>query len=374
METFKSLYTNAATNTARRRDPILIASIIILLGLGLVTLCSASFAFFESQVKVCIAGIVLFVIASLIDINKLRKWVIPLCILALVLCILTFVRGIGLELGGAKRWIKIGRFTYQPSELVKLVLPLYLAHIFDKKRDSLDVFFKSVLPPFVVSVTFILLIISQSFSTGIFITLNVLVIFFLAGIRLRYFISAFFIFVPMSVLLLLLKPHRVDRIQSFLRPGSDPLGIDYQSINSVKAVSSGGFLGKGIGQGTLKSNGSVPEIHSDFIFTAYCEEGGFLGVALFLILLAVFAVLGYKGALGCDTLFKRLLGVSLVTIIVSQALMNITVASGLLPVTGVPLPFFSHGGSSLITTLVSAGLIVNISRHKTRGVQEALYG
>jgi len=370
METFKSLY----TNTVRRRDPILIASIIILIGLGLVTLCSASFARFKFQAIVCAAGIVLFVIASLVDINIVRKLIIPLGFLALVLCILTFVPGIGMELGGAKRWIKIGRFTYQPSEMVKLFLPLYLAHIFDKKRDSLDVFSKSVLPPFVVSVGFILLIIFQSFSTAIFITLNVLVIFFLAGIRLRYFISAFFIFVPLSVLLLLLRPHRVDRIQSFLSPGSDPLGIDYQSINSVKAVSSGGFLGKGIGQGTLKINGSVPEIHSDFIFSAYCEEGGFLGVTLFLILLAVFAVLGYKGALGSDTLFKRLLGVSLVTMIVSQSLMNISVAAGWLPVTGVPLPFFSHGGSSLITTLVSAGLIVNISRYKARRIQDVLYG
>ena len=370
MNIFSSLFANAS----QRRDPVLVASVILLTGLGLLTLYSASSAYFESHAKFCAMGMGLFIIALFVDINKVRKCVFPFCIIAFALCILTFIPGIGLELGGAKRWIKIGVFTYQPSEMVKFVLPLYLAHIFDKKQDSPDTFSTSVLPPFVLCVLFILLIIFQSFSTAIFITFNVLLVFFLAGIRLRYFISAFFIFVPMSVLLLLLKPHRVDRIQSFLRPGSDPLGIDYQSINSVKAVSSGGFLGKGIGQGTLKSNGSVPEIHSDFIFTAYCEEGGFLGVALFLILLAVFAVLGYKGALGCDTLFKRLLGVSLVTIIVSQALMNITVASGLLPVTGVPLPFFSHGGSSLITTLVSAGLIVNISRHKTRGVQEALYG
>jgi len=373
MDTFRTPYTNAS----RHGDPALIASIILLIGLGLITLWSTSEAFFNSQYKICVGGMALFVLFSLININIVRKIIMPLSLLlAFVLCILTFVRGIGMELGGAKRWIKIGSFTYQPSEAIKFALPLYLAHIFDKKRDSLDSFTTSVLPPFVISVVFILLIISQSFSTAIFISLNVLFIFFLAGVRLRYFVFASLIFAPLSVLFLLLRPHRVARVVSwiisiFKGEKPDPLGIGYQSNNSVDAIRSGGFLGKGIGQGILKSNGTVPEIHSDFIFTAYCEEGGFLGVMLFMILLAVFAVFGYRGALGSDTFFKRLLGVSLVTLIVSQALMNIMVVSGILPVTGVPLPFFSHGGSSLLTTLASAGLIVNVSRNRARG--EALY-
>ncbi|MCL2880455.1 MAG: FtsW/RodA/SpoVE family cell cycle protein, partial [Treponema sp.] len=126
--------------------------------------------------------------------------------------------------------------------------------------------------------------------------------------------------------------------------------------------SSGSLWGKGIGQGTRKI-ASVPEVHSDFIFSSFSEEAGFLGVILFIVLLAVFAFYGYKGSLGSQTLFRRLLGVSLVTTIISQALVNIAVVSGSLPATGIPLPFFSAGGSSLATTLVCAGLIVNVSRH-----------
>jgi cell division protein FtsW len=166
---------------------------------------------------------------------------------------------------------------------------------------------------------------------------------------------------PISALLVFTKEHRVRRLVSFIRPEWDPLGAGFQVNASRDAIISGGFWGKGIGEGTRKI-ASIPEIHSDFIFSAYVEETGFIGILLFFALFAVFAVLGYRAALRAKTVFGRLLAASMTTIIVTQALSNIAVVSGALPATGIPLPFFSAGGSSLATTLICAGMIANIAR------------
>ena len=365
------MFDTVQMNSAPRHNHVLIASIFLMTGLGLVTLYSSSYDSFTRQIIYCAAGVLLFIISSRISLELIRKFTRPMIIIALILCALTFIPGIGVVRNGASRWIRIGPFSYQPSELVKVVLPLYLAHILDKKHDSLNVFSSGVLPPVLVSAAFFALIYFQNnFSTAVFIALNALLIFFLAGIRLRYFIAATFIFLPLSTLLLLTKEHRVQRVVSFLQPEWEPQGAGYQVKNSLSAIRSGEFWGKGLGLGTRKI-ASVPEVQSDFIFCAYSEEAGFLGVVLFLILLAVFAVQGYKGALASSSIFNRLLGVSLVTAIVSQTLLNIAVVSGSLPATGIPLPFFSAGGSSLITSLICAGLIVNICRQ--RALQENLY-
>jgi len=379
------------TSTMPRRDPILIACVFLLTGLGLVTLFSSSYAyadrffnngmyFISRQGIYCAVGILLYIVASRINLETIRKFIKPFIIVSLILCVLTFIPGIGVVRNGASRWIRLGVFTYQPSEMVKLILPLYLAHILDKKKDMLAVFSSGVLPPVLVTASFFILIYLQNnFSTAVFIVVNALVIFFLAGIRLRYFIAATFIFMPLSVLLLLSKEHRVRRLISYIQPNWEPQGAGYQVKNSLLAISSGGFFGKGIGQGTRKIS-SVPEVHSDFIFTAFSEEMGFLGVMLFMALLAVFAVHGYRAAQNSGSVYRKLLCVSLVTTIVSQTLLNIAVVSGSLPATGIPLPFFSAGGSSLMTTLISAGLIVNISRARTdeasrySPLEENIYG
>jgi cell division protein FtsW len=209
---------------------------------------------------------------------------------------------------------------------------------------------------------FFFLISSQNnFSTAIFIACNALVLFFLAGVRLRYFITALVIMLPLSVLSIFTKEYRVLRLLSYIHPEEDPLGAGYQVRSSILTVGSGGFWGKGLGLGTRKI-ASVPEIHSDFIFAAYAEEFGFLGVFLCYVLFIVFAIRGYRAAMKSDDTFKRLLACGLVTMIISQAILNIAVVSGFLAATGIPLPFFSAGGSSLAITLAAAGLIVNVSR------------
>jgi len=356
-----------------KADHVLAASIFLLVGLGLVTLYSSSFAYAERffgnglylikrQIIFAAFGLSAFFIASIINLDLLRKFVKPLVLGCIVLCILTFVPGIGINKNGAARWIGIGMFTLQPSEFVKLILPLYLAHIFDKKKEYIDSPSKGIIPPALITgVFFVLIFLQNNFSTAVFLALNALFVFFIAGVRFRYFFCAVFMFIPTAAILILKKEHRLKRFLSYILPEYEPLGADFQVNSSIDSLYAGGFWGRGIGQGTRKI-ASVPEIHSDFIFSSYAEESGFLGVMLFCLLFAVFAIRGYIASIKNQSPFNRLLGCGLVTMIVSQVLLNIAVVSGALPVTGVPLPFFSAGGSSLVSTMIMAGLIVNISR------------
>jgi len=350
--------------------------VFLLLGTGLVTLYSASYPFaarffydgnyfIVRQLIFAAIGIALFFFFSYVNLEILRKFTFLFVIIAAVLCALTFIPGIGVERYGASRWIKVGTYSYQPSEFVKFILPLYLAHILDKKHNNLGNFFSGVLPPVVVTGGFFALIYAQNnFSTAVFIIFNALVIFYMAGMRYRYFIAAVVVVIPVSAVLVFTKEHRVRRLVSFLRPEWDPMGAGYQVNASRDAIISSGFWGKGIGEGTRKI-ANIPEIHSDFIFSSYVEETGFLGLLLFFALFAVFAILGYRAAWKSKTIFNRLLAAGLTTMIVSQALLNIAVVSGALPATGIPLPFFSAGGSSLLTTLICAGLISNVARKET---------
>ncbi|MDR0465547.1 MAG: putative lipid II flippase FtsW [Treponema sp.] len=347
--------------------------VILLLGTGLVTLYSASYSFAARffndgnyfilrQAVFGAAGLAAFFVFSRINLDLIRKFIMPFVILAAFLCCLTMVPGIGVERYGASRWIELGSMSYQPSEMVKFVLPIYLAHILDKKSDNLSNFYTGILPPVLVTgVFFGLIYIQNNFSTAVFIIFNAMIIFFLAGMRYRYFLAAIVMIIPVSALLVFTKEHRVRRLVSFIKPEWDPLGAGFQVNASRDAIVSGGFWGKGLGEGTRKI-ASIPEIQSDFIFSAYVEETGFIGILLFFALFSLFAFLGYRAALKSETVFGRLLAAGLTTMIVSQALLNTAVVSGALPVTGIPLPFFSAGGSSLLTTLICAGLIANVAR------------
>ncbi|MDR0487010.1 MAG: FtsW/RodA/SpoVE family cell cycle protein, partial [Treponema sp.] len=240
------------------------ACVLLLTGLGLAVLYSSSYAFaarffkngnyfFVRQAVFAGIGIVFFFVFSHLNLEKLRKYIILLLLAAAVLCVLTLVPGIGVERLGASRWIEIGSQTYQPSEMVKFVLLLYLAHIFDKKADNLDSFGSGVLPPVLITgIFFGLVYVQNNFSTAVFIVCNALVVFFLAGIRYRYFFSAIAIMIPVSALLVFTAEHRVRRLVSFIMPEWDPLGAGYQVRASRLTIISGGLLGKGVGQGVRK--------------------------------------------------------------------------------------------------------------------------
>ncbi|MCL2174641.1 MAG: putative lipid II flippase FtsW [Treponema sp.] len=352
---------------------VILLCVFLLLGIGLVTLYSASYTFsfnffndgnslIKRQLVFAAVGFTLFFIFSYLSLDVLRKFVLILVCIAVVLCLLTFIPGIRVEKGGATRWIEIGFFSYQPSEMVKFVLPLYLAHSLDKKSDKLDGFVTGFLSPVIVTGLFFVLIYMQNnFSTAVFVVFNALVIFILAGMKWRYFFSAVAMVIPISAILIFTKPHRVMRLLSFINPDLEPLKAGFQMKASREAIASSGFLGKGIGEGTRKI-ASVPTIHSDFIMCSYVEETGFLGLLILFAMFGMFAYFGFKTAWNSKTVFGRLLAAGATTMIVSQALLNIAVVCGALPATGIPLPFFSAGGSSLITTFICAGFVFNVAR------------
>ena len=372
----------------QKRDHVLIASILLLAGLGLVILYTSSYSYAQRtfmgdglyllrrQIVFGLIGFALFILASIINLEWLRKFIKPLVLFSLLLCLFPFIPFFSASQNdhtNTARWIGLWGQTFQPSELVKLTLPLYLAHIFDKKKDNLNLLFRGIIPPALVTGAFFLFIsLQNNFSTAVFLALNALFIFYLAGIKFRYFLSAILLIIPTGAILILNREHRLMRVLSFIFPQFEPQGAGYQVRQSILAINSGGFWGTGIGQGT-RNIVSVPEIHSDFIFASYAEEMGFLGVILFCVLFGIFAFRGYKASMGNENPFNRLLGCGFVTMIVSQVLLNISVTAGALPATGIPLPFFSAGGSSLFITLIMAGFIVNVSRQKNPAEKDNMF-
>jgi cell division protein FtsW len=366
----------------RRPDHLLIASVVLLTGWGLVTLYSSSYAraerifengyYFIIRQSIPVAvGILLFLWSSCINLQWFRKFIPWMVVVTLALCILTF-SPLGIEKNGAKRWLGFirnpanslePRISFQPSELLKISLPFYLAHIFSKKGDKINNFINGILPPaLIIGFCCFIVYMQNNFSTTVFIALNSVIVFILAGVQLRWIFGAVILIIPLAGLMVLTETHRLVRVISFLRREEvDIQGAGYQLYSSIRAINSGGFWGKGLGQGTWKVAG-IPEVHSDFIFSAFAEEAGLLGVILFVALFAFFAYRGYQGAFRNEDTFSRLLGYGLVTMIVTQTMLNLAVASGALPTTGLPLPFFSAGGTYLTMVLIMAGFIVNISR------------
>ena len=357
----------------KQSDPLLVSVILLILGLGLVTLYSASYAyaqrafndsnyFIHRQLIFVIPGLILFLITSRINLELLRKYIMPLVLGSLFLCILPLIPGIGITKNGANRWINLGQFSFQPSELAKIVMPLYLAHMFDKKQDRLHESTATTIPlTIMVALFFLAVYLQNNFSTASFLFINAMVIFFLAGVRFRYFFSLAVISAPFVAIMVLTKEHRLSRLMNFLQPEWDPLGAGYQVRASILTIMSGGFWGKGIGQGQRKI-ASVPEIQSDFIFSSFAEELGFFGVTLFFIIVVVFMIRSFWIASQGETVFVRLLLFGIATMLVSQIMLNVAVVAGVVPATGVPLPFFSAGGSSLAMMLAAAGFLVNGSK------------
>ncbi len=358
-------------------DLVFLGLLLLLAGTGLVAVFSSSFYyaekltgdssyFFKKHIwQLCLGGVLAY-IASRLPPEIIRKSTPILLFVSLVLLCLTLVPGVGTELQGTRRWFILFGQSFQPSELAKLSLIMYLAHLFSKNEDHMGDFFNSILPPLLITVAFSGLIYLQNdFSTAVFVLFIALIMFFVAGIRIVYFIMVGSVALPLAVILLLTKEHRVQRIISFLNPQVDPIGAGYQVMAARAALVRGGVWGKGLGLGAKKLGG-LPEAHSDFVFAVLGEETGFIGVIFVIIIFIAFAVRGYMIAVGCRDRYSHILAFGLTTSLVLQALFNIAVVSGLVPATGIPLPFFSTGGSSIIVTLIMCGVLLNVSRSRPK--------
>ncbi|MDR2447740.1 MAG: FtsW/RodA/SpoVE family cell cycle protein [Treponema sp.] len=349
---------------------ILLASIILLFGLGLVTLYSGSYNYAEDvrkdglhfiskQLGFGIGGMVVFFLAIFFNLERLRHKAIVSLVLLVTLTLNIIPALWGQEINGARRWFP-GPFSFQPSEIVKIVLPFYLAHMLDRKQKRLDTFMSAVLPLLIVSLLLTgVILLQNSFAIAAFLIMHVWLVFLMAGIKKRHLASILVFAIIIMAAMVVMRPHRIARLYYFLHPEQGALTGNYQVDQSIDAIVSGGLWGKGLGQG---ETAGVLEIQSDFIFSSFAEEFGFLGVLLFVCLFALFAIQGYIAAYRADTVFRRLLAFSYVTIITLQTFINLAVIVRIVPTTGIPLPFFSAGGSSLISSLAICGMIVNVSR------------
>lgn len=360
---------------SRGVDTGFVVSVILLLCLGLITLYASSVSyatrafddsFYFVKRQLISAGIGLFClfIFSIIDLDFVRK-VLPIIFIGtLVLCAMTFLPFIGVERNGARRWIKLPLLgTFQPSEVAKFSIILFLANFFDKKHDVLkESGFNIGQAVFGLFFTVLLVFLQDDFSTAFFIMIVGLSMFYIAGIKLGWFLGFCVFSLPIVILFIFTESYRVKRLIAFFNPEQYSHGVNYQINASRRAISNGGILGEGFGSGLKKVTG-IPEAQADFIFAGWAEAVGFLGVIIFFCLIIYFAFRGYKIAFRCEDKFRSFAVFGIITSIVLQVLLNCGVVCGALPATGIPLPFFSSGGSSLIITLLMCGVVINISKY-----------
>lgn len=356
-------------------DVLLFIAVLIISIFGITMIYSASsiwaefkfndaFKFVKAQGIFLIAGIILMLVLSKIDYKIYKQkanWILLVCFLLLGLVL---IPGIGTVRNGSRSWFGIGGFGIQPSEFAKIGLIIYVAKYLSNNEKNMRSVVKGVLPILTVIGTFFLLIMLEpDFGTAMVIVLTLVCVIFISGVKVSFFIKVGLVGLLGIVALIIAAPYRMARIISFLNPWTDPLGSGYQIIQSLYAIGPGGLLG----QGFLKSrqkNFYLPEPQTDFIFSIISEEFGFLGV---LIVCAFFAFIFYrivKVSISCDDAFGKYLCFGLGFGIIIQASLNLMVVVGLIPVTGVTLPFFSYGGSSLLVSLASIGIVLNVSRNR----------
>jgi len=308
-------------------------------------------------------GLLLMFFAQKVDYRVWKKLAFFLFLINIGLLILTFIPGISLRFQGASRWLKLWAFSFQPSEMLKLTLILYLAAWFDSVKEKSKDFFEGFIP-FLVIIGFIGFLIIKQPDMGTMIVLVAIAfsIYFVSGAKLKHIILLMILGVTSFWLLIRLEAYRFKRILAFLNPEIDPQGISYQIKQAIIAIGSGGLWGLGLGHSRQKFS-YLPEPVGDSIFAVICEELGFVGACLLLILFAIFALRGYKIAKNAPDNFSRLLATGITSWIAFQAIMNISAIAGLIPLTGVTLPFISYGGTSLVFSLTGAGILLNISKN-----------
>lgn len=367
-------YAHRPAENYHKSDVWLLVSMVLLWGLGMfaVLVCSQGYAarffnndsyyFVKRQLICSAAGVVLFFAFLLLDMQTIKKLVIFIVLATLILCALTFIKPLSVEKNGARRWIKLPlKFTFQPSELVKFSLVLYLASYFDKLNEDVSGE-KDVLPCVGVFMLMVLLVLLQKdFSTGVFITLIGILMFFVAGTKLKWVFPFMLVAIPVGIIIVASEQYRIERIIGFLKPSEGIQSFNYQATASKATISAGGIWGVGIGRGLTKLN-SIPEVQADYIFAGWSEAMGYVGVVAYILLLLFFAWRGYKAAFNCPDRFAAYACFGCVSVILMQSIVNCMVVCGLLPSTGIPLPFFSVGGSSIIITLGMCGFILNASR------------
>lgn len=359
----------------QKADKILLFSIFSLVALGLVMIASAGiiysqtrfgdqYFFFKRQlIWGILPGLVLFYLAQRIDYHFWKKIAIPFFLVSLVFLVLVFVPSIGLKTYGASRWIQLGPLSFQPSEMLKLSIILYLAVLLAAKgAKRIKDFFEGLLPFLaILGIVGFLVIKQPDMGTLGVLTLTALAIFFSSGAKISHLLSIVGVGILSLGILIKLEPYRFDRFLVFLDPKTDPQGIGYHINQALIAIGSGGVWGIGLGHSRQKFN-YLPEPAGDSIFAILGEELGLVGALILVSLFVMLAMRGFKIAKNAPDEFGKLVAVGITSWIIFQAFINIAAITAIIPLTGVPLPFISYGGTSIIFLLIASGILVNISK------------
>ncbi|MFZ2187866.1 MAG: putative lipid II flippase FtsW [Candidatus Moraniibacteriota bacterium] len=364
-------------NRERTIDRPLLVAILILLGIGLLMIASAgvlygrtrfgdAYYFFKQQLLGLGVGLVLLYVFQRIHYRVWQRFVVPIFFVALGLLVLVFVPGFGTTVYGAARWVQIGPVSFQPSEVMKLAIILYLAAWFSSKGKIKSADFFEGFVPFLGILSIVGFLIIKQPDTGtlgliFFIALS---IFFASGANIRHIAYLFLTGFAFLIILIKMAPYRLQRFLVYVNPEHDPQGFGYQMTQALLAIGSGGVFGAGLGQSRQKFN-YLPEPVTDSIFAILGEELGLIGTTVIVSLFLFVAYRGLRIARFAPDEFGKLVAVGIVSWVVFQAFINMSAISGLIPLTGIPLPFISFGGTSLAVLLASIGILLNISKHST---------
>ncbi len=356
-------------------DMPLVITLGIIIVLGLVILSSAgtavgyqkfgdSYHFIKHQILYgLIPGLLFLYIFSKINYQVWKRFIVPLLVASILLLLIVFIPGVGAEYGTAKSWINLGGFSFQPSELVKLIFLLYLATWLEKRgtHGVKDLYYGFLPFVFLLGVISILMLLQPDMGTLSIIIFMCIAVFFASGAKLKHVLMLFLAGASSIYLLIAKSPYRAARLTTFLHPELDPQGIGYHINQAFLAIGSGGFWGRGFGHSRQKFQ-YLPEATGDSIFAIYAEE---LGFVMSLVLIGLFIYLMYRGlkiARNSTDQFGRLVAVGIVSWLVFQAFFNVASMVGLLPMTGIPLPFVSSGGTALAVAMLAMGILINISK------------
>ena len=364
-----------AVEPAARSGPApyrwLLAVIVLLHVFGLVMVFSASsvqairdsgagWYYFNRQLLFSFIGFCLLLVILRVDYHWWRRQATALYLGGLFL--LALVLAVGAEVNGSRQWLPLGPFNVQPSELAKLTLLLFVASLLASRSDVMGDKRRTLNTSLLALAPAVLLVMLEpDLGSAIILTVIVIATVFIAGVPLRPLAGIALVAVSMAALLAIVAPYRRARLLGFADPWSDVRGVGYHTIQSMVGLATGGFTGTGLGESRAKW-GFLPHAHSDFIFAIIGEELGMLGALLVLGLVCALAVLGFQAALRAPDLFGTVVAGGITTWFVVQAFINIGGVVGLMPITGVTLPFVSFGGSSLLVSMVAAGILLNIAR------------
>jgi cell division protein FtsW len=360
----------------RKVDPVLLGVILTLLLIGIVMTYSSSavkgylyyedpYHFFKAELVWVGLGLAAMTLALVFDWRFLFQWAKPILYFALLLLVMVKIPGIGRTVNGATRWIGIGPLSIQPSEVIKLAMVLMMARYLSANPNNIRHFGRGVIPSLaLLGVVCALIMLQPDLGTTLVIAATVFFMLLAVGANLGHMAGLGLAGLGLVVAAIIAAPYRMRRIFAFLDPWADPAGNGYQTIQSLLALGPGGLFGLGLGQSRQKFL-YLPENHTDFIFAMIGEELGFIGATLVVLLFFLFIWRGLRTAMKAPSAFLGLLAVGLTSLIGIQAMINMGVVTGVLPVTGITLPFISYGGTSLLFTMAGAGLLLNISATDT---------